>query len=78
MSSDYLGGIMRSLHRYSSAAMVVAVTLHLLREFVKGVIRAYEFFLGIRCAIIVVAFLSAWWLLAGMGSVSAIYCHSKL
>ncbi|MCB1663534.1 MAG: cytochrome b N-terminal domain-containing protein [Pseudomonadales bacterium] len=32
----YLGGIMRSLHRYSSAAMVVAVTLHLLREFVKG------------------------------------------
>ncbi len=32
----YLGGIMRSLHRYSSAAMVVAVTLHILREFVKG------------------------------------------
>lgn len=32
----YIGQIMRGLHRYSSAAMVVAVTLHLLREFVKG------------------------------------------
>lgn len=32
----YLGGIMRSLHRYASAAMIVAVMLHLLREFVKG------------------------------------------
>jgi len=32
----YLGGIMRSLHRYASGAMVVTVTLHLLREFVLG------------------------------------------
>jgi ferredoxin/coenzyme F420-reducing hydrogenase delta subunit len=29
----YLGGIMRSFHRYASAAMGVTVTLHLLREF---------------------------------------------
>jgi quinol-cytochrome oxidoreductase complex cytochrome b subunit/coenzyme F420-reducing hydrogenase delta subunit len=29
----YLGGIMRSLHRYASAAMAVTVTLHLFREF---------------------------------------------
>jgi len=29
----YLGGIMRSFHRYASAAMGVCVTLHLLREF---------------------------------------------
>ena len=29
----YLGGVMRSLHRYASAAMAVTVTLHLLREF---------------------------------------------
>ena len=28
----YAGGIMRSLHRYASGAMVVTVTLHLLRE----------------------------------------------
>ncbi|HEY5645279.1 MAG TPA: cytochrome b N-terminal domain-containing protein [Pseudomonadales bacterium] len=32
----YLGGVMRSLHRYASDAMVVFVTLHLLREFVLG------------------------------------------
>ncbi|WP_133300616.1 hydrogenase iron-sulfur subunit [Seongchinamella sediminis] len=29
----YLGGVMRSFHRYASAAMGVCVTLHLLREF---------------------------------------------
>lgn len=29
----YLGGIMRSMHRYASDAMAVTVTLHLLREF---------------------------------------------
>ena len=29
----YLGGVMRSFHRYASAAMGVTVTLHLLREF---------------------------------------------
>ena len=29
----YLGGIMRSFHRYASAAMGICVTLHLLREF---------------------------------------------
>lgn len=30
----YLGGIMRSLHRYASAAMVVTVTLHLFKELI--------------------------------------------
>jgi quinol-cytochrome oxidoreductase complex cytochrome b subunit/coenzyme F420-reducing hydrogenase delta subunit len=29
----YLGGIMRSFHRYASAAMGICVTLHLLREY---------------------------------------------
>ena len=29
----YIGGVMRSFHRYASAAMGVCVTLHLLREF---------------------------------------------
>jgi quinol-cytochrome oxidoreductase complex cytochrome b subunit len=29
----YVGGVMRSFHRYASAAMGVSVTLHLLREF---------------------------------------------
>ena len=32
-SQWYLGGVMRSFHRYASAAMGVCVTLHLLREF---------------------------------------------
>ena len=32
----YLGGIMRSLHRYASDAMVLVVVLHLLREFSRG------------------------------------------
>jgi len=32
----YAGGIMRSLHRYASDAMVVVVLLHLLREFAYG------------------------------------------
>ena len=32
----FIGGIMRSLHRYASEAMVITVTLHLLREFSLG------------------------------------------
>ncbi len=31
----YLGGIMRSLHRYASDAMVLTTVLHLLREFIR-------------------------------------------
>ena len=33
VGQSYLGGVMRSFHRYASAAMGVTVTLHLLREF---------------------------------------------
>ncbi len=32
----YLGGVMRSLHRYATDAMAVFVTLHLVREFALG------------------------------------------
>lgn len=32
----YAGGIMRSLHRFASDALVVVVMLHLLREFARG------------------------------------------
>ncbi len=32
----YISGVMRSLHRYGSDAMAVAVSLHLLREFALG------------------------------------------
>jgi quinol-cytochrome oxidoreductase complex cytochrome b subunit/coenzyme F420-reducing hydrogenase delta subunit len=40
----YLGGVMRSLHRYASDAMVVLVTLHLLREFALGRFRGVRWF----------------------------------
>ena len=40
----YLGGVMRSLHRYASAAMSLTVTLHLLREFVMGRYQGVRFF----------------------------------
>ncbi|HYR05807.1 MAG TPA: cytochrome b N-terminal domain-containing protein, partial [Gallionella sp.] len=32
----FLGGIMRSLHRYASDALVVVMVLHMLREFILG------------------------------------------
>ncbi|CAG1003275.1 Cytochrome b6 [Burkholderiales bacterium] len=32
----FLGGVMRSLHRYASDAFVLTMALHLLREFVEG------------------------------------------
>lgn len=40
----YLGGIMRSLHRYASAAMVVTVTLHLFKELIMGRFRGARWF----------------------------------
>jgi len=40
----YLGGIMRSLHRYASDAMVVVVVLHLLREFAMDRMRGNRWF----------------------------------
>lgn len=46
----YLGGIMRSLHRYASDAMVVTVLLHLLRNFVMDRFtgfRAFSWITGI-------------------------------
>lgn len=40
----YLGGVMRSLHRYASDAAVVTMLMHLLREFVKGRYRGARWF----------------------------------
>jgi ferredoxin/coenzyme F420-reducing hydrogenase delta subunit len=40
----YLGGLMRSLHRYASDAMVVVVVLHLLREFALDRMRGNRWF----------------------------------
>ena len=40
----YYGGIMRSLHRYASDALVVVMLLHLLREFILGRYRGARWF----------------------------------
>ncbi len=40
----YLGGVMRSLHRYASDAFVVTMTLHLFREFAYGRYRGFRWF----------------------------------
>lgn len=40
----YLGGIMRSLHRYASDALVIVMLLHLLREFILGRYRGARWF----------------------------------
>ena len=40
----YLGGLMRSLHRYASDALVVVMFLHLLREFILGRYRGARWF----------------------------------
>jgi len=40
----YAGGVMRSLHRYASDALVVVVMLHLAREFVMGRFRGARWF----------------------------------
>lgn len=46
----YLGGIMRSFHRYASAAMGICVTLHLVREFAMdrySGVRAFSWISGV-------------------------------
>lgn len=40
----YLGGVMRSLHRYASDALVLVMALHLLREFILGRYRGARWF----------------------------------
>ena len=40
----YIGGVMRSLHRYASDAMIIVVFLHVLREFVMDRFRGKRWF----------------------------------
>lgn len=44
LEQPYLGGIMRSLHRYASDALLVVMLLHLLREFILGRYRGARWF----------------------------------
>jgi quinol-cytochrome oxidoreductase complex cytochrome b subunit len=62
----YAGGVMRSLHRYASDAMVVVMVLHLLREFSLGRHRGPRWFTwvtGVPILLLVVAAgITGYWL----------------
>lgn len=40
----YAGGVMRSMHRYASDALVLTMSLHMLRNFVSGRFHSYRWF----------------------------------
>lgn len=40
----YVGGVMRSLHRYASDAAIIAILLHMLREFSLGRYKGFRWF----------------------------------
>jgi ferredoxin/coenzyme F420-reducing hydrogenase delta subunit len=40
----YLGGVMRSLHRYASDAVIITVLLHMFKEFASGRYRGFRWF----------------------------------
>lgn len=62
----YAAGIMRSLHRYASDALVVVVVLHLLREFALDRLRGRRFFAWLTgvplLAFIYLCGISGYWL----------------
>ncbi len=62
----FAGGIMRSLHRYASAAAVACMVLHLVREFLRGRFRGprwFSWFTGIPLVWIVIIFgISGYWM----------------
>ncbi|MBT8100007.1 MAG: cytochrome b N-terminal domain-containing protein [Gammaproteobacteria bacterium] len=65
-SMPYTAGIMRSLHRYASDALVIVVALHLLREFSRDRMRGKRFFAWvtgvIALGIIYVCGITGYWL----------------
>lgn len=62
----YAGGVMRSLHRYSSDALVVTLALHLAQEFVLGRyrgVRWYAWFTGVPLIwFVYISGISGYWL----------------
>ena len=62
----YAAGIMRSLHRYASDALVIVVVLHLLREFAMDRLRGKHFFAWLTgvplLAFIYICGISGYWL----------------
>lgn len=55
----YLGGVMRSLHRYASDALVVVMVLHLLREFILGRYRGARWFAWVTGVLLIWLIISA-------------------
>jgi coenzyme F420-reducing hydrogenase delta subunit/ferredoxin len=68
MTNDqwYAAGVMRSLHRYASDALVVVVVLHILREFSMDRLRGKHFFAWVTgvplLAFIYICGISGYWL----------------
>jgi coenzyme F420-reducing hydrogenase delta subunit/ferredoxin len=62
----YLGGIMRSLHRYASDAMVLVMLLHLLREYILGRYRGARWFAWVTGVILLwmifIAGINGYWM----------------
>ena len=62
----YAAGLMRSLHRYASDALVVVVVLHILREFAHDRLRGRQFFAWLTgvplLAFIYICGISGYWL----------------
>jgi len=62
----YLGGIMRSLHRYASDAAVITMALHLLRELIRDRYRGFRWFSWITGIptlwLVIVLGISGYWL----------------
>jgi len=55
----YLGGIMRSMHRYASDALVLVMFLHLLREYILGRYRGARWFAWVTGVILIWMILTA-------------------
>lgn len=62
----YLGGVMRSLHRYASDALVLVMVVHVLREYALGRFRGprwFSWFTGVPVAwLVVVSGITGYWL----------------
>jgi quinol-cytochrome oxidoreductase complex cytochrome b subunit/coenzyme F420-reducing hydrogenase delta subunit len=62
----YAGGVMRSLHRYASDALVIVMMLHLVREFVMDRLRGprwFTWFIGVPILwLVFAAGISGYWL----------------
>ena len=76
----YAAGIMRSLHRYASDALVVVVLLHIVREFSFDRLRGRRFFAWLT-GVPLLWFLyicGISWLLARLGPACSVHCHRDI